>query len=185
MSVSCFRPSVIRKAQAILIVASICLAINHGIAHRVAAASQEARVPIAVFDFEFVNWSQEVDYGAKNEDEKRRLPIVSSELREILEQSGRYRLIDMRPAAEDIAKAGLISRCNGCDADIARKLGAELAISGVVQKLSVLVQTIIITIRDVKTGAVVKTMQTDIRGNTDEAWKRGVAWLARNRLLAP
>jgi hypothetical protein len=28
-----------------------------------------------------------------------------------------------------------------------------------------------------------RVMSTDIRGNTDETWLRGIRWLAKNRLL--
>ena len=62
--------------------------------------------------------------------------------------------------------------------------GAERSITGAVQKLSVLVQTIIIRERDVATDRIVSQYQTDIRGNTDIAWTRGLRWLVDHRLLA-
>lgn len=170
--------------MAIVLFATALFALNSFLAGAAAEAAEDRPIAAAVFDFEFVNWSQEVDYGAKNEAERNRLPMVSLEMRTMLEQSGRYRLLDLSSARADLAKMGEIHSCNGCDADIASELGADVAISGVVQKLSVLVQTIVITVRDAKTGHVIKKVQTDIRGNTDEAWKRGVSWLVRNRLLA-
>ena len=40
-------------------------------------------------------------------------------------------------------------------------------------------------LRDVHTGRLVTSMNADLRGNTDESWSRGMAFLIRNRLLAP
>ena len=77
-----------------------------------------------------------------------------------------------------------LRNCNGCDADIAKAFGAEQSFLGTVQKLSVLVHTVRFQIRDTRTGAVIWNIQTDLRGDTDESWRRAVIWLLENRLLA-
>ena len=140
-------------------------------------------VPVAVFDMGFENFSQEVDYGASNAAEAARIVMLSAHLRDLLAASGRYRVIDGGPAAADPRANGDVFSCNGCEAPLARELGASRSVTGRVQKMSVLVQTVILRERDAATGAVVSLYQTDIRGNTDEAWRRGLDWLVRNRLL--
>ena len=73
---------------------------------------------------------------------------------------------------------------NGCEAAIARRLGAEVAITGTVQKVSNLILNINLYVRDVATEKRTRTMSVDIRGNTDESWLRGISYLLRNQLLA-
>ncbi len=147
-----------------------------------AAASGAARL-VVVHEMSFINFSQEVDYGATNEAEHARIAMLSDHFRALLEDSGRYRLIDPAPLAADLRKHGEVFTCNHCEAAMARKLGAELSFSGAVQKLSVLVQTVVVRVRDAESGEVVALYQTDIRGNTDIAWQRGLRFLVEDRLL--
>ena len=66
---------------------------------------------------------------------------------------------------------------------LAQQLGADLAITGVVQKVSNLILNINIYLRDVHTGQLVTAASADMRGNTDESWSRATRYLMRNRLL--
>lgn len=111
-------------------------------------------LPVAVFDIAFINFSQEVEFGATNEAEKARAPMLSEEFRTLVEDSGRYVLVDTARAGEELALHNNPFRCNACEAKNAAKLGAERSFTGAVQKLSVLVQTIIIRERDTRTGDV-------------------------------
>jgi len=63
--------------------------------------------------------------------------------------------------------------------------GAELAITGTVQKISNLILNMNIYVRDALSGATIATMSADMRGNTDETWSRTLDWLVRHRFLAP
>ena len=139
----------------------------------------DAPVLVAVFDFELIDTSLEGD----RVDEQRRLQAISEQLRERIAASARYDLVDMRPAATAVEDAGHLYGCNGCEADIARALGAALAITGTVQKVSNLILNINLYVRDAETGERRRAMSVDIRGNTDESWRRGVSYLLRNRLL--
>jgi hypothetical protein len=64
-------------------------------------------------------------------------------------------------------------------------MGAELAITGTVQKVSNLILNMNIYVRDASSGATTAAMSADMRGNTDETWSRSLDWLVRNRLLGP
>ncbi len=142
-------------------------------------AVAEPPVRVAVFDFELIDTSLEGDRA----DEQRRLRAISEQLRERIAASARYDLVDMLPAAAAVEEAGYLYGCNGCEADIARELGAALAITGTVQKVSNLILNINLYVRDAETGERQRAMSVDIRGNTDESWRRGVSYLLRNRLL--
>jgi hypothetical protein len=109
--------------------------------------------------------------------------LATAELRRLFTESGRLQLIDLAPQAETLRKREPLRNCNGCDEDIARALGADYQVLGLVQKTSNLILSFAITVKDVRSGHVVRAGQVDIRGNTDENWLRGVRWLVKNRLL--
>lgn len=138
----------------------------------------------AVFDFELIDTSLEGEMRGPQPVEQARLGLISSHLRRLLADSGKYAVIDTAPAASAIEAAGFLHGCNGCEADIARQLGAEFAVRGTVQKVSNLILNINIYVSNAKTGGHVDGMSVDVRGNTDESWLRGVSYIVRNRLAA-
>lgn len=137
----------------------------------------------AVFGFELIDSSLEGEISGPRADEQQRLVRISDQLRRELGQSGRYIVVDLAPARDRIERAGYIRGCNGCEADIARDLGADVAISGTVQKVSNLILNINLYLRDARTSELLRVMSVDIRGNTDESWSRGVSYIVRRRLL--
>ena len=147
-----------------------------------AAAAEPTKV--AVFDFELVDTSLEGAMNGSRADEAARLARLAVELRNRLAASGRYAPLDIAPVAAE-AKASNLQACGGCDRKLARQLGAELAVTGMVQKVSNLILSMSIYVRDVGSGRLVKQASADFRGNTDESWSRALDWLIRNRLLAP
>jgi hypothetical protein len=147
------------------------------------AAGQAATRPLAVFDFELIDTSLDGEMNGPRADEQQRIVQISNELRAKLGADDRFRVVDMAPV-EAQAHAVHLQACGGCDADLAAKLGAKLAITGTVQKVSNLILNMSIYVRDVKSGKRVAVMNADMRGNTDESWLRTVDWLVRNRLLA-
>jgi hypothetical protein len=139
---------------------------------------------VAVFDFELIDTSVEGEIRGARADEQARLGQLSLQLRQRLKDSGRFSLVDIAPVAS-AAQASNLQACGGCDTQLAKRLGAELAITGTVQKVSNLILNMNIYIRDASSGATVAAMSADMRGNTDESWFRTLDYLLRNRLLAP
>jgi hypothetical protein len=146
-----------------------------------AQAAQPART--AVFAIELVDTSQEAERGVR-EDQLRRLNLATAELSKLLSGSPQLHLIDIAPQQELIAAKAPLNKCNGCEEDIAKALGADLFVSGVIQKTSNLILSFAITVKDVRSGKVIRAGQVDIRGNTDDTWLRGIRWVVKNRLLA-
>jgi ribosomal protein L27 len=140
--------------------------------------------PVAVFNFELIDTSLEGAVRGARADEQERLARMSDQLRESLRDSCRFSLVDLTPIASE-ALASNLQACGGCDMRLARRIGAELAITGTVQKVSNLILNMNIYVRDASTGATIAAMSADMRGNTDESWSRTLDWLIRNRLLAP
>lgn len=138
---------------------------------------------LAVFDFELIDTSLPGEfYGSRPEE--ARLERISEQLRKELAESGKFQVLDIAPV-RDAARRANLQACGGCDLKLAGQLGADLEITGLVQKVSNLIINLNIYLRDVKTGNMVAAASADMRGNTDEAWTRTMSYLIRNRLLAP
>jgi hypothetical protein len=140
-------------------------------------------VRAAVFDFEWIDTSLEGAIGGRREDEQQRLRELDKRLRRELADSGRFLLIDTAPVAEQAQHSNL-QACGGCDARMARALGAQLTITGTVQKVSNLILNINVYTRDAETGRLLAVSSADMRGNTKESWSRTLDWLVKNRLFA-
>lgn len=139
---------------------------------------------LAVFDFELVDTSLQGEvYGARL-DERDRLMRAGDQLRKELADSGKFTVVDVAPV-NAAAHGSNLQACGGCEVRFAEQLGADLAITGVVQKVSNLILNMNIYLRDVHTGQIVTAVSADLRGNTDESWSRAMSYLLRNRLLAP
>lgn len=138
----------------------------------------------AVFEFELTDTARENQLAPHNAEHLARLALVTGELRKRLAESGRFTILDIAPVAAD-AQAANLQYCGGCDVSLARKLGADYAITGMVEKISDLILRMTIFIRDTRSGANVMIAQASMRGDTDVTWVRSAGWLVRNRILDP
>ena len=148
------------------------------------AADARAATRVAVFDFELFDTSGEAGFNGPRPAEAKRLALITGEVRRRLKDAG-YEVLDLTPEAARIAEATPFRNCNSCELPIARSLGAQIEVIGLVQKVSNLILNINFQLRDVATGQVLRAGSADIRNNTDESWLRGVSYLVRNRLLDP
>ncbi len=138
---------------------------------------------VAVFDFELIDTSLQGELEGRSAEETNRLALIGRQLRDGIAAKDAYSVVALTAAArERVAGAGYLYSCNGCEAGIARDLGADLALTGTVQKVSNLILNINLYFRDAMTGKRVKVVSVDIRGNTDQSWTRGVSYILRNRL---
>ena len=139
---------------------------------------------IAVFDVELVDTSLQGEVDGPRKDEQQRLMNAGNQLRKGLAESGKFAVLDITPV-NAAAHGSNLQACGGCDVQYAQRLGADLAITGVVQKVSKLILNMNVYLRDTRTSNLVTSMSVDLRGNTDESWSRATSYLLRNRLLAP
>jgi len=139
---------------------------------------------VAVFDFEFIDTSLQGEVDGPRPDEQGRLMRAGDQVRKALADSGKFTVLDIAPV--NVAAHGSnLQACGGCEVQLARQIGADLVITGTVQKVSNLILNINFYLHDVPTGQLVIAMSADMRGNTDESWTRAAGYLLRNRLLAP
>jgi hypothetical protein len=137
---------------------------------------------LALFGFELINTSLEPTAPS----EVRRIGLLNQILREELIASGRFDIVEVPSGVEQEQSSGAtIDSCNGCQRAIAAGMRANLVAWGTVQKVSNLILNINLLMEEVETGKMQFIRSVDIRGNTDESWRRGLQYLLRNYLLSP
>jgi hypothetical protein len=144
-------------------------------------AAQVATEPIAVIGFELVDDQPD---PAREAALQRRLAALHAQLENGLRDQGLYRVVDTAPARELIEaireRNAFVYRCNGCFAEVAQRLGTRLVAVGWVQRVSELILNVNVSVRDARTDAQVLVKSVDLRGNTDESFTRGMAFMLRD-----
>jgi len=147
------------------------------------ASATAAPSRAAVFDFELDDTSLQGAVSGPSAADHARLDRLNGQLRTALARAGQYMPVDLAPVAAEARNTNL-RVCDACALDLAHRLGAVFAVTGWVQKVSNLILNINLEIRDVATGRVVQGGSIDIRGDTDESWTRGLAYLLSELHLA-
>lgn len=152
----------------------------------VAAGPAVAAEKMVLLPFDLILQKKEEDFfigaGKPKPEEQQRLKVVNDELRAILAKDSRYEMIDTAPIAKEITDAAPIYDCNGCEIDLAKKLGGDVVYTGVIDKASETLLNMRIAEIDVASGKLRKAGSVVIQGNTEESWLRAVRWIMKNRL---
>jgi uncharacterized protein DUF2380 len=161
--------------------AVIAVAAALGLAGSAASGRDVSGVPaIAFFGFQLINTSLEPTTAA----EDQRIRMLDDLFREKLSASGRFTIAAISPdVRHDVASGSAISNCNGCERDYVKRTSANWAAWGTVQKVSNLILNINVYMEDVQTGKLEFVRSVDIRGNTDESWRRGLDYMLRHYLF--
>lgn len=139
---------------------------------------------VAVFPLEVPDQIHEGEFLPRaNKEDQPKIALATDELRRLIAAGGRYEVVDLAPIAADLKAAQPLHKCSGCDIELARKAGADVVVTGLVEKASDVLLNMQIQMRDVATGKVIRAGGTVIQGNTDDMWLRSVRWIAKNRLL--
>ena len=150
-----------------------------------AEASSDSSTPsplkrLALLDFELIG---DVGGSSFEAEHRQRLRMASATLRDELGRSHLYNVVDNAPAADFIERlrsGQYLHRCNGCELDIARQLNAELVLVPWVYRVSNLVLTLHVTIRDVATDRIIMKKALDFRSDNETGWTRAIAYLVRD-----
>ena len=129
------------------------------------------------FGLHYIDTSTEGDINGVRADETARIAMVEEFIADDLTQRG---FVLTAPPPDAVASILNPVRSNGADARIARDMGSDYAIAGEVQKVSNLIQSINLQLRDAETGETLRAGSVEIRGNTDDAFRRGYSYLLRN-----
>ena len=150
-----------------------------------AAASADAPKRIAVLDVELLKADYLPDADRTTPDERRRLDMVVALIRDRLRAEGYDPVpVDRTKAAIRTADPGqYLHACNGCERRIARDLDADWVAVGWIQFVSYLILNLNVMVIDVETGAPVARAFVDLRGNTEQSWRRATTYMLDNILV--
>jgi len=147
-----------------------------------APAAEGAPRSAAVLGVTLIDSSTEGDINGVRADETARVSMLRDSLAAAFAEKG-WTLIDPAPVQARLDAMTNPADCNGCDARLARELGADVAVTAEVQKVSNLILTINVLMRDAQTGKLIRAGNADIRSNTDRSWRRGLSYVLRNRIF--
>ena len=129
------------------------------------------------FGIHYIDSSTEGDINGVRQDETDRIAMTEDYVAGLLTERG-FTLSEPEPEAT--ARILNPAHSNGADTRIAAEMGSRYAIMGEVQKTSNLIQSVNLRIRDAETGQTLRAGAVDIRGNTDDAFRRGYRYLLKN-----
>jgi hypothetical protein len=131
-------------------------------------------IPLAVIDFDYRDTSGEArDQKAEHE---RRLREFMDALRRDLESGAVYKVVKVDCGTEPCSAMRLTPEELF---DATRKAGARLLLFGGVHKMSTLVQWAQAQIIDIEKNIVIDDRHLSFRGDSDDAWRRAEAFLAK------
>lgn len=145
------------------------------------APDDSALPKLAVLDLELTGDLGGPEFTAEH---AARLKQESVRLREDLQRSGLYRIVDLHPAQATIdrlkARTEYLHDCNGCDLDVGRELDADLVMVAWVDRVSGLILSLTYEIHDVKTNQITARQSFDFRGDNDTAWNHAIDYMVRH-----
>ena len=166
---------------AFFILASACLFLHApaALAAEEAAPAQGEKINVAILDFNYVDTSGESANSAQ--EHRARLDALAAGLRSDFVGSGRYRIVTpvCRPEPCVVGSTSLDELTRA-----AKDAGAKLLIMGAVHKESTLIQWAKVLAINVDDQRVVLDKLITFRGDSDEAWTRAEAFMARELVAA-
>ncbi|MEM8702542.1 MAG: DUF3280 domain-containing protein [Pseudomonadota bacterium] len=134
---------------------------------------------VAFLGLGFVDLSTEGAYNGVRPDETERLAMVERLVEQRFLDEGLL-LVDLAPIENKLANISNPGQCYGCDIRFGSTLGADYVVVGAVHKISNLIVSMNLFVRDVRNGETVRAKAVDVRSNTDRSWRRGMNYILEN-----
>jgi hypothetical protein len=166
----------------IAVIAMAVLALAVGAVPAGANSAAKPPIKLAVFDFELEDATPAAALLGQATSSAVSLDKAASAARQQLEQSGRYHIVDVSGADDRAAKDRSLRHCDGCEARIARQLGADQSLLGIVRRATQTDYYVLILIRDARTGKIIDQQDANFAGS-EEGWPSGVRMLIKHQVL--
>lgn len=134
---------------------------------------------VAFLGLGFIDTSTEGAYNGVREDETLRRRMLEDAVRARFAEEG-FELLPLDPVAAELAATKNPADCSGCEVRFGQALGADYVLVGEIQKVSNLILSMNLVMREVASGEMVRGLSVDIRGNTDDSWRRGMNYILKN-----
>jgi len=139
---------------------------------------------IAFLGLTFIDTSTEGAYNGVRADEVARLAMLEQAVADRFAAEG-FTILSNDPIAADLAATTNPADCNRCELAFAARIGADYVLVGEVQKVSNLILSMNLVLRDVESGAMLRGRSVDVRSNTDDSWRRGMTYILNNTIFKP
>ncbi len=133
---------------------------------------------VAFLGITFIDTSTEGAYDGERPDQTARIGLLEDAVRDRFAAEG-FEVLPTDPVAEELAGTVNPAKCNGCEVRMAGQLGADYVLVGEVQKVSNLILSMNLVMREVPGGAMIRGQSVDIRSNTDDSWLRGLNYILK------
>jgi PQQ-dependent catabolism-associated CXXCW motif protein len=145
-------------------------------------ARNVGRLPaLAVLDLELTGDLGGPEFAAEH---AARLKTETARLRQDLEDTGLYRILDNSAAQGMIdtlkSQQSYLHDCNGCDLDVGRSLQADQVLVAWVDRVSGLILSLTYEIHEVQTGQIAARKSFDFRGDNNNAWNHAIDYMVRD-----
>jgi hypothetical protein len=160
----------------------LCFIVIIPLAITKSAQGQESGKVMALLGIKFQNdhMSQEPTTDA----ELRRLEALKEGFENQINASGKYKVIHVPETIKAKIDSGqFMGECGGCEISYGKAIGSDIGAWIVVQKVSNLILNINLYMVDINSQKPLLVQSVDIRGNTDESWKRGLNYLLSHHVL--
>ncbi len=137
---------------------------------------------VAFLGLTFIDTSTEGAYFAAREDEAQRIDLLESAIKARFEEEG-MTFVDLAAVTEELGRTKNAADCNGCELRMGERLGADYVLVGEVQKVSNLILSMNLVMREPETGTMVRGQSVEIRSNTDDSWLRGMRYILKNNIF--
>ena len=161
----------------------VCFAISVALAcDRVSAKPDNSNTTsIAVFEFELEDLSPSGALGMSTTSAAS-LQKATAAVRKKLQDSGLYNIVSVEDVEAKRDKDRALRDCEGCEADIAHKLGAQQSMFGVVRRATQTDYYIVISIRDACTGKLLDAQAANFAGG-EQGWSHGARMVLKHQIL--
>jgi hypothetical protein len=142
--------------------------------------SAETRARLAILPFEIVDNTPVPGGDVRNE---AMLNKLTQFVGDQIEASGLFQVTPQSKVNEAVRNADLgtyMHTCNRCEYDIAGQLRASQVMVGWVYKMSILILTMHIEIKDVASERTLFSKAYDFRGDNEKAWLRAAKYMVRD-----
>lgn len=166
------RPAINFIAIPLMLLTHLCLA----------ASDKEAlpRMSAIVLDFEIRG---DTSIESVMLTDQKLIEKYSAFLRAELQDKKLFNVVDdaqTLAAIDELSERQYLQRCNGCELKLAAEYGATQVVVPWIERMSILIQYMILEVRDVETGEVILRKAYNFRGNNEKAWRRAISFYLRD-----
>lgn len=135
---------------------------------------------IAVLPFEIVDNTPVPGGEARNQEMLQKLTRF---ITDAIDEEGIFQVVPHASVQQVVENARLgtyIRNCNRCEYDLARAMKSDKVMTGWIYKMSILVLTMHIEIKDVDSEKILIKKAYDFRGDNEKAWLRAAKYMLRD-----